>query len=380
MSRTGIIRRTAFILIAGGSLPLFAQPVVHCPDPALPLAARWTWALSEAKSGSADRCWIGYKIVKLMGEHSFTGSFSSDERQNRPTLCEVIGLGPCAHEETMGKSFYDMNCSGTATESDGDRHPGRIVPKEVGFLFEVSHASSGEPGVRRLKVSNLSLHVDLSAEPLIWLGGASDNESVMLLEQRFKDGGEVELQKSVLSAVGMHSPSDEVVRFLGEKLQGEDEPSLRETAAFWLGQTDSDEALRLLMKTAGSDRSEAVREHAVFAISQMDSSRSLDALVRLARGQGDRDVRRKAMFWLGQKASQKSISTLGEIAASSDDVDIQKQALFALTQIPDHGGIDQLISIAKTHPLPRVRKEAIFWLGESGDERALSALIDILKK
>lgn len=376
----GFVAILSFLSAAAPSLTT-AQPVMVCPDRDGRLAERWTWAIRQlAAHPHSGRSWIGYSIVRLMGENSFTGTFSSDERRNRPTLCELIGLGPCLRERTIGIGSYDCQSNGTVTSSDADRSIERKVPKEVGILFEVLDDAPGKPLIQRVKVSNLSLHVDLHGEPLIWLGTAIDSESLDLLENQFEGEKDLEVRKSLLSAVGLHPPTDAMVRFLGGVLRTSDQPTLRESAAFWLGESDTDEALRLLLTTAGSDPSERVREHSVFAISQMDSSRSIDALISLARSGKDAEVRGKAMFWLGEKASRRVIRALGDIAATDGDFDIQKRALFALTQTPDDSGIDEVISIAKTHPNPRIRKEAIFWLGQSSDKRALTALIDILKK
>src|SRR5260370_41789798 len=104
----------------------------------------------------------------MRDENSYIGSYYSDRERNRPSLGELI--------------------TGMREDPDGDinrenEKPERKIMKEVGILFHVRNAR--EPDFDEVTVSNLSLHVDLDNEPLVWLGSAGADESISLLETRY---------------------------------------------------------------------------------------------------------------------------------------------------------------------------------------------------
>jgi hypothetical protein len=366
------------IALVGGTI--CAQPAVVCPNTAQPLAERWGWAGREAGERGWNRgYWVGYSIVKSMGENWFIGSCFTDSRRNRPSLCEMLGLSPCPTErEVMGPN-HNLTMTGCLTIVNDRAGNVCKIPKEVGILFHLDGKKSREY-FHDIKMSNLSLHVNLENEPVLWLGTADDSESVLFLQSKYTREESEDVQASIVSAVGIHQSSELVSSFLIRVVNGEDRTEVRKNAVFWLGQTNSDPALKLLLGIAETDRSEDVRGEAVFAISEMEENKGEDQLISLARTAKDPEVRKKAMFWLGQKASEKSTAALENIVNDDKDTEIQKSAVFALTQLPDEEGLDALIKIAETHQNPRVRKEAIFWLGETGNDRALNALIEILRK
>ena len=370
------------LLVAAGPLRLPAQMIVRYPDstrslaPETPgLAQRWKGAVDEAKKrGFGKGYWIAYSIQRLMPENSFIGSFYSDTRRNKPSLGELL----------TGREQVDVSrerTSGNFTVTDGVTFVGDMdsrrhkVMKEIGILFHISAAGETD----QIKVTNLSLHVDLEGDPLIWVGGADDKESIAFLKSRFEGTRSSRVKEHAVEAIGLHAPSSNVLSFLHDILTGSEADKVREEAAFWLGQMDTDEALKVLIEAAETDRSESVRKKAIFGIGQMEGDRGVDALIKLARKNSGKKVREEAAFWLGQRASEKAIATLNDIAFSGDDTDVQKSALFALTQLPDGSGVEYIIKIAKTHPNPKVRKEAVFWLGQCDDDRAIEALIKIVR-
>ena len=370
----------AAILISTRLL-VFSQPITVCPATQKPLADRWRWAISEDKNKNVhENFWIGYSFVKMMQINSFTGSFYSDSKRNKPTLCELLGVKTCVRDEESFGSAHKVSLTDGSTIIDTDSGEERIVPKEVGVLFEFTHGTGDENNVKKIVVSNFSLHVDLNDEPVYWLGNAQAEESIQLLLSCFTPSAPTSVQQSIISAIGLHPPSKEVILTLSNILRGDAVEAVRKDAAFWLGETNSGDALVVLYERALNDPSREVEESCVFGISQMKGGSASDSLIALARHANDRETKKKAMFWLGQKASKKALTALEKFANDNDDTEIQKNAVFALTQFPDEQGLESLIRIAKTHPNPQVRKQAIFWLGENGGERALNTLVEILKE
>ncbi len=339
-----------------------AQAVTRHPQPDATLAQKWTWAAGQAAQPAyRDGYWIGYSIERLMGERSFIGAWST--RQPRKSLHELIhGVKPTFDPFAMQKRHAD----------DGAE---RKVVKEVALLFGFERGAAQPSKVR---VSDLSGQVDLEGRPLLWLGGASDAESLALVQQHYARAGSVDRKENLLMAAAVHEATAPVVSFLAEVLTGREDDDLREKAAFWLGQQDDATALGILKGVAQGDRSTEVREQAVFGISQVALPAATEVLIDLARtGQGD--VCKQAIFWLGQQASKRAVEALGGIVRDDPDTEVQKQAVFALTQLPDDQAVPLLIDIARTHRKAAVRKQAIFWLGQSDDPRALEALIELAR-
>ncbi|MFI5251216.1 MAG: HEAT repeat domain-containing protein [Bacteroidota bacterium] len=358
---------------------LHTQTVIHYPKTDESLDQRWKWAIAEAgKRGLSQPYWIGYSFKKFMARNSFTGSFYSDERRNKPALCEILGLQPCFKEKPILNMGHHETMSGNITRCDNSNNSEQEIVKDIGVLFEVDHSKKGSELITDMKTSNLSLYVDLNDETVLWLGEADDSASIGFLQSEYDQHQPEEIQKKIISVVGLHPPTKIAITFLSRILKEGNRTEVRKDAAFWLGQLDSDEALDVLTETATNDESDEVMESAVFAISQMHSDKSTETLISLARTGKDEEMRKKAMFWLAQKASKKATATIEEIANDNDNEEIQKNAVFALTQLSDNEGVEPLIKIAKTHANPEVRKSAIFWLGQSEDKRALDALIEII--
>jgi len=371
---------TALVFAAAAGVSS-GQQVTKYTDTASSLSARWTWATEGAGwPGSDGGYWVGYSIERMMGEHSFTGSFYSDRERNHPTLREL--LTGMKMEPTPGDiPEFSGGMNGSVTVHDGgddpDGRPEKMVKKEVAFLFHLP--GSGGREIDKVTASNLSLHVDFRGDPLVWLGGAGGDESVGFLIRRFDETSAEDPKESILMAVGFHRDTKGAYEFLKKVLRGSGPDDLRGSAAFWLGQTDADEARIILAESAMKDGSEEVREKSIFALSQMEGDKALDDLISVARNHPNRETRKHAAFWIGQKAGKKALGALKDIAYNDEDTEVQRSAMFALTQIDNDGGVEELIKIAKTHPNRKIRKDAIFWLGQSEDPKALDVLVDIVR-
>ena len=165
------------LLVAMASATVWAQPVVHAPAPEAALDVRWAWALDEAEGlGADDGVWVGYSIRRLMGEHSFVGSFHGRMEGTKRSLFEWIhGVrreGPLATWETIRREAR------RALDDLEDR-PEEKVWKDVALLFRYE-AGADTPEV--IEVSNLSMPFRLNDRPLLWLGEAPDDQSINLLK------------------------------------------------------------------------------------------------------------------------------------------------------------------------------------------------------
>ncbi|MCH8127815.1 HEAT repeat domain-containing protein [candidate division KSB1 bacterium] len=358
-----------------------AQDVVKYPNQNDDLSKRWTWAEREAKSGKyRNGVWIGYSIQRLMGENSHIGSFSRDY-QDKITLEELIyGKKADPDEKLSDKEIIERTIKETLDELKDEKKEERKVLKEVAILFRYESNSKRFEDVKKTKVTNLTLHVNLDELPLIWLGQIEHENSLEFLQDFAEGVTSVEMKKRFTMVIGIHDANKRSIAILKEFATKDEHAEVRKSASFWLGQTHHKEALDILKKIIQSDRSSNVREHAVFAISRMRSQESTDVLIDLAQKSKDFEVRSKAIFWLGQKASRKAEKALEDLVYSDDETKVRKKAVFALTQLPHNKGVPHLIRIAKTHPNIKVRKQAIFWLGQSKDPRAFETIVELIRK
>lgn len=356
-----------------------AQSIIRHPDVGQPLSDKWAWAVKEATSNKlTEGVWIGYGILRWMGENSHMGSFNLADWRSRPSLHELLyGQKEFPEGELEGEEAVRREAR-RALVGKKKREDEPKVVKGVAILlgYNTSSKSFSEPV--KLIVSNLSLTVDLGDRSLIWLGNASHDEGVVHLEKLF---GQVpaKFKEKLLFAISIHDSSQRVYAFMKKQLNEGDTEKLRGSAAFWIGQADRQEDIPLLVETATDDRSKHVREQAVFGLSQMRSEKASLALIDLAKHGTTTKVRSKAIFWLGQKVSEKVVPMLKEMAYNDPDTRLQKEAVFALSRRKDGDGVKELIQIARSHEKAEVRRQAIFWLGQSKDPRALEALAEMVR-
>jgi HEAT repeat protein len=376
----------SFVLHAGAPDSQDGQ-VKHKPRSIKTLGAGWAWGMTEAgKLKSKNGFIIGYTIRRLMGERSFTGSWSmSDKRKSLNELVYGVKL-PNPYGYMGDKSIQEM-ATGMLKEKKSPKGKEKKILKDLALLFFFNAKGTV---CEQIKVSNMELVVDLEGERLYWLGPAKTAESVAMAIDMYRKGIKksgtfsasdlFDLKKRLIMAVAMHQNDPAVFPFLKGILIGKEDGELRGKAAFWLGESQVPAAAKLLIHTALNDSSEEVRKKSVFGLYLHRSQEATNGLINLARKASDRDVRKKAIFWLGQKAVKRSAEILADVVYNDKDAGIQKSAVFALSQLSDGKGVSSLIKIAKTHKSLTVKKKAIFWLSQCDDPRALDTIVQLIEK
>ncbi|MCI0558195.1 MAG: HEAT repeat domain-containing protein, partial [Nitrososphaera sp.] len=310
---------------------------------------------------------VGFSIVRLMNENSFYGSHFSDSRGLK-TLEEIL-YGTAYQSHKREHDYWD---------DPSFRY--QKVQKDIAVLFRFQpHVTSGGKP-EKVAASNIGLSFDQMDLPIVWLGGAKNEQSIELLVEQYKASTSIDVKSTILGIVSWHEQSQKAYGLLRSVLSGNEAEQLRKKAALQLGEFEDAETLELLEETAETDRSAEVAERAVLGIARMDGEAAVDALIRLAKSAKRDGVRKKAVHSLTRYASDKIIPTLQDIVINDKDLELQKQAVYALSRMKREDYIPQLINIAKTHPLAEIRKHAIHMLGQSKDQRALDALIDLVKQ
>ena len=109
-----------------------------------------------------------------------------------------------------------------------------------------------------------------------------------------------------------------------------------------------------------------VREHAAFAVSQSKSPEAASDLIRLANTDTNARVRGQAWFWLAKTESPATEAAIRSALRKENDDEVHNQAIFALSQLPDDRATKALIAVVEDQSRPSEdRKHAIFWLAQS---------------
>jgi hypothetical protein len=290
----------------------------------------------------------------------------------------VDGLACCAN----GRESRDAQTCSLASDNHGmnmSRDRDRSPRIDTGLMV-YAHLDAG--GVDRIRVFSSSCRVDRGTETVRDLPGITPRESVAFLETLIKggDGGRGARRQSdgAVMAIALHDdPSadgvlERVAREGGTK-------ALRNSAAFWLGNTRGRPGYEALVRLRSSDDA-GLRQQLTFAFSQSKVAEAPATLIEMARNDPSPKVRSQALFWIAQKAQKRADADVIRSAVDDPDAEVKKQAVFALSQIPNGEGVPDLIRVARENKSREVRKQAMFWLGQSKDPRALAFFEKILTR
>ena len=371
----------AAVLSGQASASGAVQALIH-PRPAGPVTERAAWARGEAKANRWEKgFWIGFGIRRLMGEHSSMGWYPWGGPETHLTLEDLIGGRKTALEK---KIDGDQAARGTAASMPGlvrsfaagrkGDEPERPVMKDIGILLRMTAGEEKFPA--DIRVSNLDLPFDLEERPFVWLGMATDAESLAYLIPLYAQAAGEEDKRSLLWAIGLHQDAAAVVPFVERILSGKESEEIRAEAAACLGEQNDPKALALLLKTIKADPSEEVRERAVGGLVEMELPAASEALTALALNGKDRPIRKEAVRGLADKADDASVRALEKISTGDKDPEIQKEAIHALADLPGRSGLAHLVNLVKTHPDATVRREAVEAVGDVGGPEAVKILAE----
>jgi HEAT repeat protein len=213
------------------------------------------------------------------------------------------------------------------------------------------------------------------------IGQSRDRGTVATLQGLYESVKDVEVRRSIISAVGNGVDEQPAFTFLLGVAKNDPDFDSRRTAVRQLGHFQRDDAVEELIKIYGSDANVEIKKTALRALSENKSTRAEDKLFEVARSNEPIDVRRQAIRFLGERVSQRSFDFLSTTAQSTDaNAEVQVQAVRAIGERRAEESVPLLIKIARTHPNQLVRKQAIRSLGETGDPRAIDFFREILSK
>ncbi|HJR62967.1 MAG TPA: M56 family metallopeptidase [Gemmatimonadaceae bacterium] len=325
-----------------------AQDIIFHPRPSDPLQSRLEWARQEAARRSLSRgYWIGYAVPASRGGRDMIASGSEGwqlDELKEPSMSRRLSE---ARREVRDAPAADLTTDSAAA-----------------ILLRYSSLSSELARPAALKIRTLAAGVELEGRPVIWLGNASDDESLPFLTGLYAGASPTRMKKALVSSISVHRTSNVVVPFLLSVLESDAVSDIREQAAEGLAYHDTQDSLEILKRLATSDRSSRVRAEAVEALGEMRMPESLDALLELVKVVEGRDVRREAVEALGEKNSDRAAEALAEIAVSDGSKEVQSEAVETLGEVPEQRGLTHLLRLARSHPSADAREEVAETLGE----------------
>ena len=213
------------------------------------------------------------------------------------------------------------------------------------------------------------------------IGQSRDRGTVATLKDLYETVKDVEVRRSVISAVGNSIDEQPAFAFLLNIAKTDADPESRRTAVRQLGHFAREDAVDEVMKIYANDTNIEVKRSALRSLAETKSPRAEDKLFEVAKGNDVMEVRREAVRLLGERVSKRSFEFLSQTAQSTDaNTDVQVQAVRAISERKAEESVPLLIKIARTHPNQLVRKQAIRSLGESGDPRAVDFFREVLAK
>ncbi len=251
----------------------------------------------------------------------------------------------------------------------------RPAPAALVFLL------SQKDGLLDVSLLDPDQSYDFTETPVYWLGRATDDESLSLVEKYFETGASKTRLQSTLTFLASCHQGPKASDFLKKVALGSYEAKVRESAVFWLGQYGDAKSLSYLKEIFAKAKESGIKKQIVFALQLSKQKDAVEELIRIAKTEPNQDIRKNAIFWLGQKASVESVKALKDIVdGPEEEIKLKEQAVFAISQLPKEKSVPMLIDIAKTNKNASVRKRAIFWLGQTGDDSALKFFEEILLK
>jgi len=338
--------------------------VLRHPDPSQPLAQRWDWARTQARQLNRRMYWVGYTIKRPAWlEHSvYVDRGMEVTGQNIKISGRLFG-------DFQGFIFRGVRLPQLTGGHDSD---------DIAVVFGFRSDQSGKVSLAHVHVASFYLPMDFRGRTLLWLGDATDAQSLPIVEALFTATPQPELREDVVSAIGIHGSSEMVVPILLRLLSSREPTDVRTQAAEWLGFHPTAAAVAALSGAARNDQAGDVRRQAAEALAENTLPAATDSTIAVAKTAGDPDARRAAVEGLGHKDSDRALTTLVSIAQSDRDEDVQRAAVETLGEMPNGRGLSAVRDIARSHPRPDVRRAAVETLGDNlPPEEAIALLKDV---
>ena len=157
---------------------------------------------------------------------------------------------------------------------------------------------------------------------------------------------------------------------------GDEEPEVRETAIYILGEMEDPRAIDALSRILINDPEPEIRAKAAWALGEIEDARAVPALTRAVTDESA-EVRKNAVWALGELESEDALAALAK-ATSDPDPKVRKSAVWAIGEIESPQAVGVLTQALKDSD-GKVRRSAAWALGEIESEEAVPGLVVALR-
>ncbi len=188
--------------------------------------------------------------------------------------------------------------------------PRRGVAKDAIMPAVVAENVTVWPQLRDIGLDR-GLDNDVREAAVFWLSQVESERALEALEEILASSDEPDIQERAIFAVSQHE-SARSIEILQDYAGRNNAPrKLRESAIFWLGQSDG--GGEYLQNLYASVDSRDLKEKIIFGVSQSGEDGDAGWLMEIARNEEDRDLQKKALFWLGQSDDPRVAEFLLEL-------------------------------------------------------------------
>ena len=340
--------------------------VIRHADPAAPFASRVDWGRQQGSGRRSGKYWIGYLV---------SGGISTTPWVYLDRHVPITGEGLTLYGHIRIGQPHGLSFSGVDLRRLIGDHAGNDIAIFLGYERNGSRAT-----LTRIHVGSFGLPVHFGGWSLVWLGSASDTESVTLVSGLYRETESLQLRKDLVATVGMHATAAAAVPPLLQWLASGTPDDIRSEAAEWLAYHDDARVLPALARAIRTDPSTQVQQEAAEALGSVSLPGAIDTLIQVARNHSVRSVQQEAVEALGEREEPAAFEALVAIARNDPSRDIRMEAIETLGDLEDGRGKAALIDLAQTHSDVDARREAVETLGESApDGKTVELLVKIAR-
>ncbi|HEU4714155.1 MAG TPA: HEAT repeat domain-containing protein [Pyrinomonadaceae bacterium] len=206
------------------------------------------------------------------------------------------------------------------------------------------------------------------------IGQSKDRGSVETLKGLYDSVKDVEVRRSVISAVGNSIyEQQQAYTFLLSVAKSDADWESRRSATRQLGNFQREDAVDELMKIYANDAQLDVKRTALRALSETKNARAQARLLELARTEPNAELRKSAIRMIGERG-EAAVDDLLKLYDSEQTPDLKRAVLQSLSEIKSTRVEDKLFEVARSSESTDVRRHAIRLLGERVSKRSFDFL------
>ncbi|HEX2269933.1 MAG TPA: HEAT repeat domain-containing protein [Pyrinomonadaceae bacterium] len=302
----------------------------------------WLGRANNEESLNYLRALVAASPLDMLGERALLGLALHDDARVGGMLKNFITTSP--NQRIRSTSVYWLG----------------QVGGEQAFLASIVRNDAEEKKLRR------------SAAHAI--GQSKDRGSVSTLQDLYETVKDVEVRRSVVSALGksVHEPQP-AFKFLLAIAKNDADSESRRTAVRQLGRLQPEDAIDELMKIYASEPQLDIKRAALRSLAETKSPRAQARLLEVARSDASPELRKQAIRVLGERG-EAAVDDLLKLFDAEQTPDVKRTVLQSLSGIKTTRVEDKLFEVARSNHAVDVRRQAIRLLGERVGKRSFEFL------